>query len=79
MAHMGRGRAASLLALRTALLVVFVTCLAPMAVLGLPLLLPRWIASRKARQAVKSSSVKVEGKDVVATWKAPYYCTTILY
>lgn len=69
MSHMGRGRAASLLALRTVMLVVFVVCIAPMAVLGLPLFIPRWYATRRARLAVASSSVKLEGKDVLATWK----------
>jgi len=69
MAHMGRGKAASLLALRTLHFVIFVVCLAPMAVLGLPLLIPRWYALRRARLAAASSTVKLEGKDVVATWK----------
>jgi glycerol-3-phosphate O-acyltransferase/dihydroxyacetone phosphate acyltransferase len=66
---MGRGRAASLLAFRTLLLIVFIVCIAPMAILGLPLLIPRWYAARRARQAVASSSVKLEGRDVLATWK----------
>jgi len=69
MAHMSRGRAASLLALRALLLVVYSICLAPASVLGLPLLLARGVASLKARQAVAQSSVKLKGTDVVATWK----------
>jgi len=44
-------------------------CLVP-AVLFLPLLVcTRTIAALKAAQAVRSSSVKLKGRDVVSTWK----------
>ena len=62
-------RALALLLSRTALLLLYVVCLVP-AVLFLPLLVcTRSIAAIKAAQAVKSSSVKLKGRDVLSTWK----------
>eukprot|EP00908_Phaeocystis_cordata_P006480 Transcript_17105.p1 GENE.Transcript_17105~~Transcript_17105.p1 ORF type:complete len:392 (-),score=177.07 Transcript_17105:89-1264(-) len=69
LSDVSKRRALALLLSRTALLLLYVVCLVP-AVLFLPLLVcTRSIAAIKAAQAVKSSSVKLKGRDVLSTWK----------
>jgi len=42
----------------------------PGVVLNFPVIIvANWMASKKAKEAVKSSNVKLKGKDVLATWK----------
>ncbi|KAL1508277.1 hypothetical protein AB1Y20_004392 [Prymnesium parvum] len=63
-------KAGLLLGWRVMLLVVYVACLLPMGILCLPLtIITRTVAHCKAKQAVLSSSVKIRGHDVSATWK----------
>ena len=70
MGEITRAKAARLLCVRVLLLLVFAMCFLPMYVLGLPLLvLTRTIAMVKANQAVRSSKVKIHGRDVMGTWK----------
>ena len=57
-----RQKAALLLLWRSLLLLAFIACLLPMAILCLPMtLITRGVAYLKARQAVQSSSVKIYG------------------
>ncbi len=58
------------LLLRLTQLLVCVTIMLPQLVMFVPVgMIVRRIAMRKAAEAVKASSVKVKGLDVVATWK----------
>ena len=67
--ELSRPRALRLLVLRVALLLLYVILLLP-AALFLPILVcTRSISALKAAQALKGSSVKLEGRDVLATWK----------
>jgi len=65
-----RRKAAFLLVWRALLIIVYVACLLPMALLCLPMtLVTRSVARCKTREAVQASSVKIYGRDVAATWK----------
>ena len=67
--ELSRARALRLLVLRVLLLLLYLVLLLP-AVLFLPILVcTRSIAALKAAQALKGSTVKLEGRDVLATWK----------
>jgi glycerol-3-phosphate O-acyltransferase/dihydroxyacetone phosphate acyltransferase len=70
MNHMGRTRAACLLLGRVVTLLLLFVLWLPMTLLHIPLLLvTRAFSTYKANQAVQASSVKILGRDVLATWK----------
>ena len=70
MTHMTRSRATCTLLGRLCALLIAMVLWLPMTLLWLPLLLlTRGISSLKARQALASSSVKLSGRDYLATWK----------
>ena len=55
---------------RCLLLFVYVLASIPALILATPVvILTRYISTQKARAAVRKSSVKLTGRDVVATWK----------
>jgi len=55
---------------RCLLLFVYVLASVPALILATPVvILTRYISTQKARAAVRKSSVKLTGRDVVATWK----------
>ncbi|CAG8606968.1 996_t:CDS:2, partial [Acaulospora morrowiae] len=69
-AAMGRFRALMLLIYRVFLLLILVILGFTGAILGLPIItIARVISKKKAREAARSSSVKIAGRDVLATWK----------
>ncbi|CAG8502417.1 6821_t:CDS:2 [Paraglomus brasilianum] len=79
---LGGGRAAGLLLYRILILSVWTILGLPGFILNLPIvLISRWISSHKAKEAVAASSVKVAGRDVVATWKVlvALVVTPVLY
>ncbi|CAG8482124.1 10324_t:CDS:2 [Paraglomus occultum] len=79
---LGGGRAAGLLIYRILILSVWTILGLPGFILNLPIvLISRWISGHKAKEAVAASSVKVAGRDVVATWKVlvALVVTPILY
>ncbi|RHZ59343.1 hypothetical protein Glove_364g45 [Diversispora epigaea] len=66
----GGPRAAGLLLYRVMLLTTWSILGLPGFILNLPLvIIARKVSARKAEEAVRSSSVKVAGRDVLATWK----------
>ncbi|CAG8435904.1 6891_t:CDS:10 [Diversispora eburnea] len=66
----GGPRAAGLLLYRVMLLTTWSSLGLPGFILNLPLvIIARKVSARKAEEAVRSSSVKVAGRDVLATWK----------
>ena len=70
MTHMTRSRALLTLLGRTLLLLVGLVLWLPMMLLWIPLYaVTRSIAQVKAKQALAGSSVKISGRDVLATWK----------
>ncbi|PKK79840.1 hypothetical protein RhiirC2_842256 [Rhizophagus irregularis] len=67
---MGGTRAAGLLFYRVMLLATWGILGLPGFILNLPLvIIARKISAKKAKEAVRGSSVKVAGRDVLATWK----------
>ena len=62
---------APLLLQRFAMLLAFIVAGLPGALLNAPIMIPAWIVSRrKAKEAIaEGMGVKLEGKDVMATWK----------
>ncbi|RHZ45378.1 hypothetical protein Glove_680g77 [Diversispora epigaea] len=67
---LGRTRALVLLIYRIFLLTILITLGFPGALLSSPLILiARKISAKKAADALKTSTVKVAGRDVLATWK----------
>ncbi|CAG8570949.1 879_t:CDS:2 [Ambispora gerdemannii] len=79
---LGGRRSAGLLIYRVFLLFFWSVLGLPGFVLNLPIIVvARLIASKKAKEAVKASSVKVAGRDVLATWKllVALVFTPILY
>jgi glycerol-3-phosphate O-acyltransferase/dihydroxyacetone phosphate acyltransferase len=70
MAHLSRPRALALLLVRVLLLLLALVLWLPMTLVWGPLLVvSRSISACKAKQAVAASSVKISGRDVLATWK----------
>ncbi|CAG8817469.1 11513_t:CDS:10, partial [Gigaspora margarita] len=66
----GGFRALFLLLHRIFLLILWSILGFPGMILGFPIMvIARVISAKKAKEAVKSSSVKVKGRDVLATWK----------
>ncbi|CAG8548205.1 10698_t:CDS:2, partial [Scutellospora calospora] len=66
----GGPRAAGLLLYRIMLLTTWSILGLPGFILNLPLvIIARKVSKRKAEEAVRSSSVKIAGRDVLATWK----------
>ncbi|KAL1743957.1 hypothetical protein HDZ31DRAFT_64566 [Schizophyllum fasciatum] len=64
------GKAAVLLVYRTLLLSVWAVLALPGTVLNSPIfILASIISAKKSKEALAASQVKVEGKDVLATWK----------
>ena len=65
-----RGESFRRLVMLVALWVLETVFLFPFMIMGLPILgACRAVSAQQARKAVKSSSVKVKGNDVLATWK----------
>lgn len=59
-----------LLTYRSVLLLIYILAAIPALILAAPIAITtRMISSRKARQAAARSSVKLSGRDVIATWK----------
>ncbi|CAG8588080.1 11976_t:CDS:2 [Dentiscutata erythropus] len=66
----GGFRALFLLLHRIFLLILWSILGFPGMILGFPIMvIARFISSKKAKEAVKSSTIKVAGRDVLATWK----------
>ncbi|KAG9290933.1 hypothetical protein G9A89_011083 [Geosiphon pyriformis] len=79
---LGGKRTAGLFLYRIFLLFTWSILGLPGFVLNLPLILiARLISSKKAKEAVKASSIKVAGRDVLATWKllVALVVTPVLY
>lgn len=68
--EVGGGRALALLIYRTMSLSTMAMLALPGAVLNAPIgLIARIISNRKAKEALAASTVKIAGRDVLATWK----------
>ncbi|KAJ3128752.1 hypothetical protein HK100_009001 [Physocladia obscura] len=71
----GRRVAAGKFALRVGEAILLFAFAAPGALLHAPIaLLAKKISEQKAAQALRESSVKIEGRDVIATWKVLVSC-----
>lgn len=65
-----RPRAALLLIYRVLLLIVYLVLAIPGLILNLPIaIITRTVSRKKANEALKASNVKVQAKDVLASWK----------
>lgn len=63
-------RTFGLLCYRVILLLIWVLLCFPGAILNLPIVITaKALSHKKAKEAMQSSSVKIEGRDVLATWK----------
>lgn len=59
-----------LLIIKTIIALIYTLVALPGTLLAIPMyVITRTIASREARKALSNSSVKLEGRDVIATWK----------
>ncbi|GBB99145.1 hypothetical protein RclHR1_03430006 [Rhizophagus clarus] len=79
---LGRGRALALFVYRFLLLTVWVVIGSPGFILNIPLItITRIISAKKQKEALKGSTVKIAGRDVLATWKllVALVVTPILY
>ncbi|CAB4404209.1 unnamed protein product [Rhizophagus irregularis] len=79
---LGKGRAFALFVYRLLLLTVWVVIGSPGFIMNIPLIMiTRVISAKKQKEALKASTVKIAGRDVLATWKllVALVVTPILY